>query len=62
MEDTLTYAPGEPVRDNAQLVARAADLARLAQRAPLSVGDTRSLLCVQDRRLAAAAGGTRSEG
>src|SRR3712207_8094820 len=22
MEDTLTYAPGEPVRDNAQLVAR----------------------------------------
>ena len=24
MEDTLTYAPGEPVRDNTQLVARAA--------------------------------------
>src|SRR3712207_7344804 len=36
MEDTLTYAPGEPVRDNAQLVARAAGLARIAQRPPLS--------------------------
>src|SRR3954462_9361933 len=29
-EDTLPYAPGEPVRDNAQLVARAAGLARIA--------------------------------
>ena len=36
MEDTLTYAPGEPVRDNAQLVARAAGLARIAQRPPMS--------------------------
>jgi uncharacterized protein (DUF849 family) len=44
MEDTLTYAPGEPVRDNAQLVARAAGLARIAQRPPLSTDQARSLL------------------
>jgi 3-keto-5-aminohexanoate cleavage enzyme len=44
MEDTLTYAPGEPVRDNAQLVARAAGLARIAQRPPMSTDDARSLL------------------
>src|SRR5438309_721094 len=35
MEDTLTFAPGRPVRDNAELVERAADLARVAQRPPL---------------------------
>ena len=50
MEDTLTYGPGEPVRDNAQLVARAAGLARIAQRPPAGVGETRSLLGVVDRR------------
>ncbi len=44
MEDTLTYAPGEPVRDNAQLVARAAGLARIAQRPPLSPAQARQLL------------------
>ena len=44
MEDTLTYAPGEPVRDNAQLVARAAGLARIAQRPPMTTADARSLL------------------
>jgi 3-keto-5-aminohexanoate cleavage enzyme len=44
MEDTLTYAPGEAVRDNAQLVARAAGLARIAQRPPLTPDDARSLL------------------
>jgi len=44
MEDTLTYAPGEPVRDNAQLVARAAGLARIAQRPPLSTDQARALL------------------
>ena len=44
MEDTLTYAPGEPVRDNAQLVARAAGIARLAQRPPLSTAQARQLL------------------
>jgi uncharacterized protein (DUF849 family) len=44
MEDTLTYAPGEPVRDNVQLVARAAGLARIAQRPPLSPTEARQLL------------------
>jgi 3-keto-5-aminohexanoate cleavage enzyme len=44
MEDTLTYAPGEPVRDNAQLVARAAGLARIAQRPPITPSDARQLL------------------
>ena len=50
MEDTLTYGPGEPVRDNAQLVARAAGLARIAQRPPAGVEETRSLLGIVDRR------------
>ncbi|MCW2535150.1 MAG: uncharacterized protein JWQ26_849 [Modestobacter sp.] len=44
MEDTLTYAPGEPVRDNVQLVARAAGLARIAQRPPLSTDEARRML------------------
>ena len=47
MEDTLTYAPGEPVRDNTQLVARAAGLARIAQRPPMSTDDARSLLGIK---------------
>jgi 3-keto-5-aminohexanoate cleavage enzyme len=46
MEDTLTYAPGEPVRDNAQLVARAAGLARIAQRPPLTTSQARELLAI----------------
>ena len=50
MEDTLSYAPGEPVRDNAQLVARAAGLARIAQRPPMPVEQARTLLGVKDRR------------
>lgn len=47
MEDTLTFAPREPVRDNAQIVQRAADLARLALRAPLAVGGARQLLGIR---------------
>ncbi len=50
MEDTLTYYPGEPVRDNAQLVERAAALARLAGRPPMSGDEGRALLNVRDRR------------
>jgi len=46
MEDTLTLAPGQPVADNAQLVARAADLARLAQRPPLTPAAVRGMLGV----------------
>ncbi len=50
MEDNLVYARGRPVRHNAELVSRAADLARLMQRPPLSAEQTRSLLGVKDRR------------
>ncbi|KAA2260161.1 3-keto-5-aminohexanoate cleavage protein [Solihabitans fulvus] len=46
MEDTVSYARGERVRDNAQLVARAAGLAKIAQRPPLPVGEVRELLGV----------------
>lgn len=46
MADTLTYAAGQPVRDNAQLVARAAGLARIAQRPPLDAGQAHALLGV----------------
>jgi 3-keto-5-aminohexanoate cleavage enzyme len=44
MEDTLTFAAGEPVRDNVQLVERAATLATLAQRPPLTPAGARALL------------------
>jgi uncharacterized protein (DUF849 family) len=46
MEDTVSYARGERVKDNAQLVARAAGLAKIAQRPPLAVGAVRDLLGV----------------
>jgi len=46
MEDTVSYARGERVRDNAQLVARAAGLAKIAQRPPMSPGEVRTLLSV----------------
>jgi uncharacterized protein (DUF849 family) len=47
MEDTLTYGPGEPVRDNGQLVARAAGLARIAQRPPAAPDEVRALLGIR---------------
>ena len=47
MEDTVTYAKGQPVESNAQLVARAAGFARLAQRPPLTVEEARLLLGVK---------------
>jgi uncharacterized protein (DUF849 family) len=50
MEDTLTYAKGRPVRDNGELVERAASLAVLAQRPPMSTDEARALLGVKDRR------------
>jgi uncharacterized protein (DUF849 family) len=49
MEDTLTFARGRPVTDNEELVARAAELARLAQRPPMSTGDARTMLHIKDR-------------
>lgn len=44
LEDTISYARGERVRDNAQLVARAAGLARIAQRPPLTAAEARTML------------------
>lgn len=52
MEDTLTFAKGQPVQSNGQLVERAAALARLAQRPPLSTAEARGLLNVKDRTAA----------
>lgn len=47
MEDNISYARGERVRDNAQLVARAAGLAKIAQRPPLAADEVRKLLGVR---------------
>jgi uncharacterized protein (DUF849 family) len=47
MEDTITYAKGQPVESNAQLVARAAAFARLAQRPPMTPAQVRTLLGVR---------------
>ncbi len=58
MEDTLTFAPGRPVRDNAQLVERAAEVSRIALRPPMPVPAARELLGVKDRRPAGAAAPT----
>ena len=46
MEDTLTLAKGQPVRHNAELVERAAALAVLAQRPPMSAAAARELIGV----------------
>jgi uncharacterized protein (DUF849 family) len=50
MEDTLTFAPGRPVRDNAELVERAASLATTALRPPMTTDEARAQLNVKDRR------------
>ncbi len=50
MEDNLVFAKGRPVRDNVELVARAAELAVIVQRPPLTCDQARSLLAVPDRR------------
>lgn len=46
MEDTVTYARGQPVESNMQLVARAVGFAQLAQRPPLTTAEARELLGV----------------
>ncbi len=48
MEDTVSFARGERVRDNAQLVARAAEFAALAQRPAVSPDEVRTLLKVAE--------------
>jgi uncharacterized protein (DUF849 family) len=47
MEDTITYRKGQPVESNAQLVARAAGFARLAERPPMTADQARELLGVR---------------
>ena len=47
MEDTLTLARGVPVTHNDELVTRAAELARLAQRTPMTPDQARELLQVR---------------
>jgi uncharacterized protein (DUF849 family) len=47
MEDTISYARGQRVKDNAQLVARAAGLAKISQRPPLGTKEVRELLGVR---------------
>src|SRR6476469_3350757 len=54
MEDNLGYAKGQPVQHNRELVARAAELATVMQRPPLSTDEARGLLGVKERRPAAA--------
>jgi uncharacterized protein (DUF849 family) len=46
MEDTLSYARGRPARGNAELVERASQLARLAERPPMAAADARTFLGV----------------
>jgi 3-keto-5-aminohexanoate cleavage enzyme len=49
MEDTLTYAPKRPVRDNAELVERAARLAAEALRPAATPEQARETLGLRDR-------------
>jgi uncharacterized protein (DUF849 family) len=44
MEDTLSWSDDEAVTDNAQLVARAAQLAEVAQRPPMTPAEARGFL------------------
>jgi len=50
MEDTLSYARGRPVARNAELVERAAELARIAQRPPMHPADARAFLGIGEAR------------
>ncbi len=49
MEDTTTFSRGRPVTGNAELVRRAADLANLAQRPPMSPAEARAFLGIAAR-------------
>ncbi|WP_149263041.1 3-keto-5-aminohexanoate cleavage protein [Actinomadura sp. K4S16] len=49
MEDTVTFAKGRPVTANAELVERAAQAARLAQRPPMAPAEARTLLATKPR-------------
>ncbi len=49
MEDVLTLARGVPVESNAQLVERAVEAGRVAQRTPMTTAEARELLGVKER-------------
>ena len=49
MEDNLNFAKGQPVKRNDELVSRAADLARLMQRPPMTTAEARTLLAIKPR-------------
>ena len=49
MEDTVSYAKGQAVESNMQLVARAVGFSRLAARPPLSTDEARALLGIPAR-------------
>jgi len=49
MEDNLVYARGQAVQHNDELVSRAAELATLMQRPPLTTAEARELLGVKRR-------------
>jgi 3-keto-5-aminohexanoate cleavage enzyme len=49
MEDVLTLAKGVPVEHNEQLVARAVELGRIAQRTPMTPGEAQDLLQIKRR-------------
>jgi uncharacterized protein (DUF849 family) len=49
MEDVLTLAKGVPVRHNVELVERAVQLGRLAQREPMTPAEARELLAIRPR-------------
>ena len=49
MEDVLTLAKGVPVEHNDQLVTRAVELGRMAQREPMTPAQARELLGVKPR-------------
>ncbi len=49
MEDNLVYARGRAVEHNDELVSRAAELATLMQRPPMTTADARALLGVRRR-------------
>jgi 3-keto-5-aminohexanoate cleavage enzyme len=49
MEDVLTLARGVPVEHNEQLVSRAAELGRMAQRTPMTPDEARELLAIKPR-------------
>ncbi|EWT05785.1 3-keto-5-aminohexanoate cleavage protein [Intrasporangium chromatireducens Q5-1] len=50
MEDNLMFAKGQPVSHNRELVARAAEVASLMQRPPMSTTEARAMLGIKDRR------------